>query len=183
MTDPVESDGWMDDSPNFNIQEEDGGQVKDLTFSLPVSDEGAPRAERRYRDYAEEEQNYSTGVRQFGGIFTIDGMSGDRICLKQTFNDSAPYFMLGVMQSGQLYSVRGNHEQIAEGATVGASVQVNTVHDTTTHQYRVYINGSLSYQDDDAPEGEFYDKFGAYQTKSGSGDITVTWSDIHFWHK
>ncbi|GDY31669.1 LamG domain-containing protein [Gandjariella thermophila] len=187
---PVESGGWVEDSPAFDVQECAGGQAEGLTFTLPAvqtfdaCSNGAPRAERRYHDYAGDGKNYSTGVRQFAGTFTINSMGGDRISLKQTFNgDAGPYFMLAVDHTGRLYSVEGG-TTIADGvATVGATVRVNTVHDVAAHSFRVYINGELAYTDDNAPDGEFYDKFGAYQTSSGHGDISVTWSDVHFWHK
>jgi hypothetical protein len=189
LADPVEPGPWTEDSPAFDIQTCAGGQVDGLTFSLPAMaafdacSNGAPRAERRYKNYAGDGRNYSTGVRQFGGTFTIASMGGDRLALKQTFNgDDGPYFIMAVENTGRLYSVEGGATIDSGVAQVGAPVQVNTVHDTAAQNFRVYINGSLALQDS-APGGEFYDKFGAYQTSSGHGDITVTWSDIHFWHQ
>jgi hypothetical protein len=191
FADPVEPGPWIEDAPAFDIQTCAGGRVDGLTFSLPAvqafdaCSNGAPRAERRYKNYANEgkKKNYSTGVRQFGGTFTINSMGGNRLALKQTFNGTKrSYFMMAVEHTGRLYSVKDG-ATIGEGATVGTSVQVNTVHDTAANSFRVYIKGSLTYSDNDAPDGEFYDKFGAYQTSSGSGDINVTWSDIHFWYQ
>ena len=193
FADPVEPGNWTEDTPTFDVQTCVGGQVDGLNFSLPASsamtpdsacDNGEPRAERRYKNYANDGTNYSTGVRQFGGTFTINSMGGDRIALKQTFNgDAGPYFILAVENTGRLYSVEGGATIDSGVAQVGAAVQVNTVHDTGSQNYRVYINGSLAYQDNSAPGGEFYDKFGAYQTSSGHGDINVTWSDVHFWYE
>src|SRR3954468_18842346 len=98
---PVEPGNWTEDSPAFDEQSSGGGQVDDLVFSLPAEpdDDGeTPRAERRYHDYANDEDNYSTGVRQFSGTFTINSMGGDRVSLKQTFNedDGSPYFLMAV---------------------------------------------------------------------------------------
>src|SRR3954463_6803516 len=139
---PVEPDNWAEDSPGFDVQEKGGGQVDDLTFSLPTTpdgDEETPRAERRYHDYANDEYNYSAGVHQFSGTFTINSMGGDRISLKQTFNeDDGPYFMMAVERGGRLYNVKGG-TTIADGvAQVGTPVQVHTVHDTSARVYRVY---------------------------------------------
>ncbi len=192
--DPVEPGNWTPDSPGFDVQQCAGGSVDGLTFTLPSSpgdsgggacSNGAERAERRYHDYAGDGKNYSTGIRQFAGTFTIKSMDGERISLKQTFNgDDGPYFMLAVDRDRRLYNVEGGATIAPAGtATDGTPVQVNTVHDTAKHVLRVYINGTLGYEDDNAPGGEFYDKFGAYQTSSGSGPITVSWSDIGFWRQ
>lgn len=190
FAEPVESGPWTEDFPSYDLQLCNGGQADGLTFSLPAVQpydacgNGAPRAERRYKNYADDGQNYSTGIRQFGGTFTITSMGGDRISLKQTFNGSAgPYFMMAVERTGRLYSVEGGATIDSGVATVGTPVRVNTVHDTGAQNFRVYINGTLEYQDNSAPSGEFYDKFGAYETSSGHGDINVTWSDVHFWYE
>jgi hypothetical protein len=187
---PVETGNWTTDSPDFDVQQCAGGRVEGLTFTLPAGQtfdacgNSAPRAERRYRDYAGGGRNYSDGVRQFAGTFTINSMGGTRISLKQTFNgDAGPYFLLAVDRTGRLYSVRGGTTIATDVAKVGTPVRINTVHDVAAHRFRVYVDGNLAYTDNNAPGGEFYDKFGAYQTSSGSGDIGVTWSDIHFWHR
>ncbi|AHH99282.1 hypothetical protein [Kutzneria albida] len=187
---PVESGNWTEDSPSYDVQTCQGGKVNGLTFSLPSASafdacgNGAPRAERRYRNYSGGGTNYSSGVRQFGGTFTISSMGGNRISLKQTFNgDDGPYFMLAVEKTGRLYSVEGGGTINSGIAKVGTAVRVNTVHDVQAHTLRVYINGSLAYTDNNAPGGAFYDKIGAYKTSSGSGSITVNWSDVHFWRK
>ena len=88
--------------------------------------------------------------------------------------------MLAVEKGGRLYSVHGG-DTISTGATVGTTVQVNTVH-VVGSQIRVYINGSKVYSAS-SESGSFYDKFGAYRTGSGQGPITVTWSGIQFWQK
>ncbi|MGW0778191.1 hypothetical protein ACWD01_32230 [Streptomyces sp. NPDC002835] len=44
------------------------------------------------------------------------------------------------------------------------------------------INGSLRHSVS-SPSGDFYDKFGAYRTSSGSGPVRVDWSGIRFWRK
>lgn len=190
FADPVGPGPWTGDSPSYDVQTCAGGQVDGLTFGLPGTSafdacgNGKPRAELRYKDYAGDGRNYSTGVRQFEGTFTINSMGGNRISLKQTFNgDDGPYFLLGVENTGRLYDVEGG-ATISDGvAQVGTPVQVNTVHDTSAHTFQVYIDGSLAYEDDNAPGGEFYDKVGAYETSSGSGEINVTWSGIQFWYQ
>lgn len=188
---PVESGPWVQDKPAFALHQCAGGKVNGDDFYLPKSPNGSTsgpgcgnghlRAERRYND------NYSSGVHQFSGEFKINSMSGSRICLKQTFNgsgggDGGPYFLLAVEKGGNLYKVGGT--PIASGvATVGATVQVNTVHDVANRRLSLYINGKEMYRDNKAPKGSFYDKIGAYATDSGSGTIDVTWSNVQFWHK
>jgi hypothetical protein len=169
----VEPGGWQSYSPGFRVQERGCGDVNDLTFRLTCSTRsGDQRAERRY-------DTYSSGSRQFEGYFRIVSMGGARISLKQTFR-SGPYFMLAVDRGGRLYQVGG--PTIQDGvATVGATVRVNTVHEVG-RSHRTYINGSRR-QSISSSGGSFYDKFGAYRTNSGSGPVTVVWSDIRFWRK
>jgi hypothetical protein len=171
----VEPGGWQSYSPGFSVQERGCGQVDNLTFRLTCTTaSGDQRAERRYT-------TYTSGSRQFEGYFRITSLPGTRISLKQTFNEaSGPFFMLAVERGGRLYAVHGG-DTVATGATVGARVRVNTVHDVGgTH--RTYINGSLRHTVA-GPSGPFYDKFGAYRTNSGAGQATVEWSDIRFWRK
>ncbi|OAA69407.1 hypothetical protein LEL_10283 [Akanthomyces lecanii RCEF 1005] len=185
---PVENGNWVEDHPSFSTQQCEGGKVSGDTFSIPKSPNGSGggagcsnghlRAERRYKD------DYSSGTHQFGGTFRINSMSGSRISIKQTFNgDSGPYFIMAVEQDGRLYSVEGG-KTIADGvATVGASVRINTVHNADLKRFSVYVNGKEMFRDDNAPGGSFYDKLGAYTTNSGSGDLSITWSDVQLWHR
>lgn len=172
----VEPGGWQSVSPTYTVQERGCGQVDGLTFRLTCSTaSGDQRAERRYA-------TYTGGTRQFEGHFRITSLSGTRISLKQTFNDSAPgpYFMLAVERGGRLYAVHGG-ATLSNAGTVGATVRVNTVHQVGV-EHRTYINGSLRHTYA-SPGGSFYDKFGAYRTNSGSGQATVEWSNIRFWRK
>jgi hypothetical protein len=192
-TGPIGPGTWTADTPGHDVQLCVGGTVSGTTFALPggnapmsACDNNEPRAEFRYKTYAggASDGNYSTGIRQFGGTFTITSMTGSRIALKQTFNgNSGPYFIMAVENTGRIYSVEGGVTISAGAAKVGVPVQVNTVHNTRTHKFQVYINGTLAYTDTNAPGGEFYDKIGTYQTSTGHGAITVTWSNIHFWHQ
>lgn len=189
---PVESGPWTADTPTFALHQCAGGKVDGDRFILPKSPNGSTdgpgcgnghlRAERRYND------NYSDGVRQFSGQFTINSIGGSRISLKQTFNGSGggsggPYFLLAIESGGDLYRV-GNSTPIAKGvAKVGATVQVNTVHDVAKRRLSLYINNKEMYRDENAPTGSFYDKIGTYATNTGTGPIDVTWSNVQFWHK
>ena len=171
----VEPGGWTSYSPTFTVQERGCGQVNNLTFQLTCSTgSGDQRAERRYA-------TYSSGSRQFEGYFRITSMAGTRISLKQTFNESGsgPFFMLAVERGGRLYRVGG--DTIQNGATIGTTVRVNTVH-VVGSAHRTYINGSQRHSMS-SPGGSFYDKFGSYRTDSGAGPITTQWSDVRFWRK
>ncbi|MFJ8959286.1 hypothetical protein ACIRG5_07820 [Lentzea sp. NPDC102401] len=173
----VETGPWTSYSPSFTVQERGCGNVDNLTFQLTCSTaSGDQRAERRYA-------TYTGGTRQFEGSFRITSLGGTRISLKQTFREApsaGPFWMLAVERGGRLYAVHGG-DTIATGATVGATVRVNTVHNTAT-EHRTYINGSRAHTY--ASSGSsFYDKFGAYRTSSGQGPATVVWSNIKFWRK
>jgi hypothetical protein len=153
----VEPGGWQSYSPGFSVQERGCGDVNNLTFRLTCTTaSGDQRAERRYT-------TYTSGSRQFEGYFRITSMAGTRISLKQTFNEaSGPFFMLAVERGGRLYAVHAVHD-------VGGT-------------HRTYINGSLRHTVA-GPSGPYYDKFGAYRTNSGAGQVTVEWSGIRFWRK
>ncbi|MGI5501226.1 hypothetical protein [Lentzea sp. CA-135723] len=173
----VETGPWTSYSPSFTVQERGCGNVNNLTFQLTCSTaSGDQRAERRYA-------TYTGGTRQFEGSFRITSLGGTRISLKQTFREApsaGPFWMLAVERGGRLYAVHGG-ATIATGATVGATVRVNTVHNTAT-EHRTYINGSRAHTY--ASSGtSFYDKFGAYRTSSGQGPATVVWSNVRFWRK
>ncbi|WP_405933401.1 hypothetical protein [Streptomyces sp. NBC_00827] len=172
----VEPGGWTSVSPTYTVQERGCGTVSGLTFTLTCSTaSGDQRAERRYA-------TYTGGTRQFEGYFRVASLSGTRISLKQTFNESAagPYFMLAVERGGRLYAVHGG-TTLSNAGTVGSTVRVNTVHQVGT-SHRTYINGSLQHTYA-SPSGSFYDKFGAYRTASGAGPATVVWSNVQFWRK
>jgi hypothetical protein len=113
-TGPIGPGTWTADTPAHDVQLCVGGTVSGTTFSLPggnapmsACDNNEPRAEFRYKTYAggDSDGNYSTGIRQFGGTFTITSMAGSRIALKQTFNgDNGPYFIMAVENTGRIYS-------------------------------------------------------------------------------
>lgn len=167
-------DGWIAYSPTFNVQERGCGQVDGLTFRLTCADgDGEQRAERRYA-------TYYGGSRKFEGHFRITSMGGSRISLKQTFKTTGPYFMLAVENGGRLYIVNGG-KTVGTEATIGTTVRLTTIH-VVGDSHKVYINGSLR-DTVSSPDGDFYDKFGAYRTNSGEGPITVQWSDIGFWYR
>ncbi|MFD4638834.1 hypothetical protein ACFWN2_16080 [Lentzea sp. NPDC058436] len=173
----VETGPWTSYSPSFTVQERGCGTVNNLTFQLTCSTaSGDQRAERRYA-------TYTGGTRQFEGSFRITSLGGTRVSLKQTFREApsaGPFWMLAVERGGRLYAVHGG-ATVATGATVGATVRVNTVHNTAT-EHRTYINGSRAHTY--ASSGtSFYDKFGAYRTSSGQGPATVVWSNVKFWRK
>ncbi len=185
-TSPVGSGSWSSVSPGFSVQQCAGGSVSGDTFKLPKSPNGSTsgsgcsnghlRAERRYNN------DYSSGVHQFGGVFKITSLTGDKIALKQTFNgDAGPYFIMGIKSNGDIYNVEGGATIASGVANVGSSVTINTIHDANKKTYTVYVNGKKSYTDSNPPGGSFYDKCGAYTSDSGSGAITVTWSDVDFW--
>lgn len=184
--DPVGDGNWQPVTYQFNVQLCAGGQNDGDEFILPQDPDGSTdgsgcsnghlRAEHRYLN------DYTSGVKQFGGQFTINSFGGDKVAIKQTFNeDDGPYYILAVKANGDLYNVEGG-QTIATGvATVGSTVTVNTVHDADNSIYNVYINGQLVYTDNAAPSGTFYDKYGTYTTNSGTGPIDATWTDVSFW--
>ncbi|OAQ65430.1 hypothetical protein VFPPC_16346 [Pochonia chlamydosporia 170] len=181
---PVGGGSWTKVSPSFDIQQCAGGKVSGNSFSIPKSPNGDTggsgcsnghlRAERRYRN------NYSSGVHQFAGTFTINSKGGDRIAIQQTFDeDDGPYFIMAVKGS-DLYSVEGGGTIASGVAGVGKKVTINTIHDVGQKKFTVYVNGVQKFSES-APSGNFYNKLGCYTTNSGTGPMSITWDDVAFW--
>ena len=171
--------GWTSYSPGYKTQIEGCGWNSGLEFKLTCSynysqNSNYQRAERRYDDI-------TSHYEQFQGNVKVNSLGGDRICLKQTFQDgTGPWNMIAVSKSGYLYEVsNGNH---LASYTVGNTVRINTIVDTNYKTVAVYLNGSHV---ETLSNGVMpvYDKFGTYRTHSGYGPITATFSNIYFWKK
>lgn len=166
---------WSSWSPTYNTQESGTGDVNGLNFTITsTSTSTEQRAERRY-------QTFSTGSRQFEGYVKVNSLGGDRICLKQTFQDGVgPWNMIAVKKPGSLYEVQGG--ATLSSYSIGSTIRINTVTYTGSDKVAVYINGSM-VEEITGGAGNYYDKFGAYRTNSGYGPVSVTWSSIRFWQK
>lgn len=166
---------WTSESPTYNLQLVGSGWNSGNQFGITsTSTTTEQRAERRY-------QSFSTGTHQFEGYVTVNSLGGDRICLKQTFEESVgPWTMIAVSKSGYLYAVE-NGDHLAN-YTVGSNVRINTICYTSSTKDAIWINGSLiEYTTGGTPP--YYHKFGTYRTGSGKGPITATWTGIKFWQK
>jgi hypothetical protein len=188
---PIGAGPWTTVNFGEHVQECEGGTITGTTFTLPDTPDGIPgggacgnhatRAEWQLDGYPTGGNHYTSGTDQFAGTFTINSMNGTGICLKQTFS-TGPYFMLAVTGTGNLYVV--GRKTVAVGlAKVGVPVTINTIHNTMTHTFELYINGQLVWTDPNAPHGPWYDKVGAYKTGSGHGSISVTWRNISVWYQ
>ena len=166
--------GWTSTTVGFKIQTEGSGKVSGNTFSLGSSTSGKQRAERRY-------DAISSGQRQFQGDVKVASLGGDRICLKQTFQqNSGPWNMIAVKKSGSLYEVEGGATLAAY--TVGSTARINTLLNASKGTVQVYINGSLK-ETKTGGKVPIYDKCGTYATSSGKGPVTATWNNVTFWKK
>jgi len=167
--------GWTAYSPSFTLQLQGCGANSGLTFKLTCSStSGFQRAERRYA-------NITSSQSQFQGTVTVNSLAGDRISLKQTFQDNVgPWNLIAVKKPGSLYEVEGG--ATLASYTIGTAVRINTITNTGAHTTQVYINGSLR-ETKTGGHTPLYDKFGTYRTSSGMGPVTATWSSIKFWKK
>jgi hypothetical protein len=166
---------WSSWSPTYNTQLVGSGAVSGSTYSISsTSTSTEQRAERRY-------QTFSTGSKQFQGSVKVNSLGGDRICLKQTFQDGVgPWNMIAVKKPGSLYEVEGG--ATLASYTIGNTVRINTVTYTGSDHVAVYVNGSM-VEDITGGAGSYYDKLGTYRTASGQGPVSATWSSIQFWQK
>jgi hypothetical protein len=168
--------GWTTYSPGFKVQLEGCGANSGLVFKLTCSStSGFQRAERRYDNIPLGSQS------QFQGTVVVNSLTGDRISLKQVFQQNAgPWILIAVKKPGALYDVESG--ATLASYTIGTAVRINTITNTVTHVTQVYINGSLK-NTKSGGQNPLYDKFGTYRTASGHGPVTATWSNIGFWKK
>ncbi|KAG5933374.1 hypothetical protein E4U60_004506 [Claviceps pazoutovae] len=188
---PVEGTEWVESRPYplFSHEQCTGGKIDGNHFYIPKSpnlDRSGPgcnnghlRAQRRYHN------DYSSGVHQFGGAFTINSVSDTRIAIRQIVDEGRhqPYFTLWAGKWGKLYGVDGYQFFARHIANVGKAVRLNTVHDVEKGRISLYIDGKEIYRDTRAPRGSFYDKIGAYVTDKSPGGMNITWDYVQFWHK
>ncbi len=165
--------GWSSIAETFKVQTSGSGSVSGDTFKLTSTSSGV-------KDRAEREYNaWSSGTHQFQGDVTVTSLGGDRICLKQTFQENTgPWNMIGVQKSGILYEIEGGNTLASY--TVGTTARINTILDADHGTVQVYINGSLK-ETKTGGQTPIYDKCGTYRTDSGSAPITATWTNIQFW--
>ena len=169
--------GWTSYSPSFTVQLEGCAANSGLVFKLTCVSSGSTQKDRAERRYA----NITASQSQFQGTVVVNSLTGDRINLKQTFQDNVgPWNMIAVKKPGTLYEVEGGNTLASY--TIGTAVRINTITNTSTHTTQVYINGSLK-ETKTGGQNPLYDKFGTYRTSSGTGPVTATWSSIHFWKK
>lgn len=166
---------WSSWSPTYTTQLKGSGSVSGSTYSISNSSTTTEeRAERRY-------QTFSSGSKQFEGYVKVNSLGGDRICLKQTFQDGVgPWNMVAVKKPGSLYEVEGG--ATLSSYTIGTTIRINTVTYTGSDHVAVYVNGSMK-EDVTGGAGSYYDKLGVYRTASGVGPVSATWSSIRFWQK
>jgi hypothetical protein len=173
----VAGTGWKAASPSFNVQIQGCGKVSGLTFQLTCNaphSAGFQRAERRYA-------NMTASLNQFEGTVKVTSLQGDKINIKQVFQDgTGPWMIMTVKKPGIVYETEGG--QTLASIPIGTSFRVNTVTDTKGKKTDVYINGS-KVETKSSGKTPFYDKFGAYAALSGYGPVTVVWSNIKFWTK
>src|SRR5579862_3806256 len=105
--------GWTSTSVSFVVQTSAGCSVSGNVFKVPSGTSG--RAERRYAT------NTNT-QRQFQGTVVVNSLGGDRINLKQTFDqNNGPYQLIAVSKAnGELYETEGGAKLASY--TVGTSV-------------------------------------------------------------
>jgi hypothetical protein len=166
--------GWTSTSVSFTTQISSGCSITN-TSNFRVGSGTSGRAERRY------DTNTNT-QRQFQGDVKVDSLGGDRINIKQTFDqDNGPYQLVAVSKANSdLYETEGGNELASY--TVGNTVTINTIITRSSGSVAVYINGSLAETKTGGSE-DLYDKCGAYISSSGSGPAETTWNSVQFWKK
>jgi hypothetical protein len=125
--------------------------------------------------------DYTSGVNQFEG--DVNMTMGQEMCVHQVF---LFLMIVGAPQNGGTFDEHSTH-LLGTGA-FGNWVHVNTIHDTSAHQAKIYLNCELKYTMHDAPYqgGGWYDKYGLYGINSMPPVLPVSqvqWKNIHYWRQ
>jgi hypothetical protein len=166
--------GWISTSLSKTTDIDGCGSISGSTHKLTCSGgTGWQRAEYKLG-------SSTSGHRQFEGYLNVVSLSGDKISVKQTFKaPSSAFFMLAVRSGGGLYDHGNTGAGTFMSSVIGKTVRVNTTIGGGSH--KLYLNGSL--KNTRSASGSFFDKYGAYKTASGTGPVTVQWTNIRSWRK
>ncbi|MGA3008261.1 MAG: chitobiase/beta-hexosaminidase C-terminal domain-containing protein [Opitutaceae bacterium] len=192
--------GWASATENYSIQTSAGCTAVALpigsgvggVFNVPGP--GIFRSEFRF-EYDLTGQGLSSGTEQFQGDVTLNSFVGNRVTVKQTFEESFGSWSLIAIDKnlagtgplsgdvGGFYDVHGSPQVLLAPFTVGQTARINTILTFTggIPAVNVYINGTLVEQLAGDGVTPVYDKVGAYVSSSGTGPCTTTWQNILFW--
>jgi hypothetical protein len=147
------------------------------TFQLTRDPNATPteiqRCEQRVNN------DYTSGVHQFEG--DVNMTMGQEICVHQVF---LFLMIVGYPQNGGTFDEHASN--LLGTGTFGNWVHVNTIHDVSAHQAKIYLNCELKYTMPDAQyQGSgWYNKYGLYGINSMppvSPMSQVQWKNIHYW--
>ncbi len=175
--------GWTSTTESFTIQTSNGATAKAISggyeFVTPKSGTGKiSRAEQRFATMP------ANSTIQWQGDCLVKSMSGDRISVKQCHQVTISSFVIIA-----LTKAGGSHFYLVNGATlanytIGTTVRITTIMNNKTGVCDIYINGAhVGSKSGGKGGGGMYDKCGSYITRSGSGGMDVTWTNLKFWKK
>ncbi|KAF4990834.1 hypothetical protein FGRMN_8215 [Fusarium graminum] len=185
-TNPIGGGSWKKVDPVSNPQQCAGASIRGDFYILSSHSKGSTEGSGSRNGHLRAEKSvkthYSSGMHQFTGKFKIHSFGGDRISLKQTSHgNQGAWHMIAVQKDGTLYSAGGGAKGIiAKGvAKICLAVTINTIHDLEARTFKVYVNEEEKYSSS-SPCGTFGDRYGAYATVTGTGPLTVEWTDVKY---
>jgi len=175
--------GWTPTTESFTIQTSNGATAKAIAggyeFTTPNKGTGkVSRAEQRFATMP------SNSTIQWQGDCKVKSMSGDRISVKQCHQVTISSFVIIA-----LTKAGGTHFYLVNGPTlanytIGTTARVTTIMNNKTGVCDIYVNGvHAGSKSGGKGGGGMYDKCGSYVTRSGTGGMDVTWTNLKFWKK
>ncbi|MEC5388106.1 hypothetical protein VVD49_20400 [Uliginosibacterium sp. H3] len=169
-----------------NTDIRNGGSINtgpDATADSPiftVVNQESSRAELRFA-------TFTSGSHSLEGTVKLIKLSGGKTSLAQTFSETGgnPISQLAIDESGYFYEVqRSTGDSSSERScglpklAVGSTAKIKLVYDVSKGTSTSYVNGSKCKTITKSGWTKLYTKIGAYQTASGSGTVSVQWTNF-----
>jgi hypothetical protein len=113
---------------------------------------------------------------EFQGDLTVQGFGTPTVAVLQLYQSSISAVLTIEDTNGELVDAQTN-TILAQFS--GATAQINLIINPAAQTAAVYVNGSLE-ETRTVPVGQYLTA-GAYASLSGSGPVTVTWTNVKFW--
>ncbi|MFA9441812.1 hypothetical protein ACDA63_19455 [Uliginosibacterium sp. sgz301328] len=172
------------DAQNTDIR--NGGSIStgtDPTADSPtfsVVNQSASRAEFRFK-------TFTSGTHTLEGTVKLVKLNGGNTSLAQTFSETGgdPVSQLAIDSSGYFYEVQRSTGDTTSSRScnlpklaVGGTAKIKLVYNVDTGTSTSYVNGSKCKTITKSGWTKLYTKIGAYQTASGTGSVTVQWTNF-----
>jgi len=174
--------GWTPFTETFTIQTSNGATATPIPggyeFTTPNKGVGVvSRAEQRFATMP------ANSVVQWQGDCVVKSLTGDRIAVKQNHQITISSFLIIdiTKAGGTHFFIVGTNDDLGS-YTIGTPIRMTTIMNNKTGVVDIYFNGAhVGSKSGGLGGGGMYDKCGSYVSRSGTGGMDVTWTNLKFW--